>query len=193
MTIPYYMVIMLDADRNPLTNYLLSSWDILVGPYQLMEWHKRHLQGSPTKWEVHLWEVQLQGGPLLVMKWKKNNPYKWPKIYGFQLGLFWEKKLHLHSGKLTWQWKSTFSTREYIYTWWNFRCYASLPECITIVGSPPCGFSLCVLAGEIVGCLAWSDIIAVPPSLPVVPPEVSCFRSVLGVQIPPHRVFGSQG
>ena len=91
MTIPYYMEIMLDADRNPLTNYLLSSWDILVGPYQLMEWHKRHLQGSPTKWEVHLWEVQLQGGPLLVMKWNEITPISGRKYMGFNWDYF-EKK-----------------------------------------------------------------------------------------------------
>ena len=31
------------------------------------------------------------------------------------------------------------------------------------------------------------------PSLPVIPPEVRCFRYVFGVQIPPHQVFGSLG
>ena len=35
------------------------------------------------------------------------------------------------------------------------------------------------------------------PRLPVIPPEVRCFRMfgwyVLGVQIPPHKVFGSIG
>ena len=38
-------------------------------------------------------------------------------------------KIKLLSGKLTWQWKSTFPNRKYIYKWW-IHCYVSLPECI---------------------------------------------------------------
>ena len=34
----------------------------------------------------------------------------------------------LPSSKLTWQWKSTFSNREYIFKWWIFHCYVSLLE-----------------------------------------------------------------
>ena len=32
------------------------------------------------------------------------------------------------SSKLTWQWKFTFSNRKYIFKWWIFRYYVSLPE-----------------------------------------------------------------
>ena len=34
----------------------------------------------------------------------------------------------LPSSKLTWQWKFTFSNRKYIFKWWIFHCYVSLPE-----------------------------------------------------------------
>ena len=34
----------------------------------------------------------------------------------------------LPSGKLTWQWKTTIFNRRYIFTWWIFHCYVSLPE-----------------------------------------------------------------
>ena len=34
----------------------------------------------------------------------------------------------LPSGKLTWQWKSTFSNRKYIFKWWIFHCYVSFLE-----------------------------------------------------------------
>ena len=32
------------------------------------------------------------------------------------------------SSKLTWQWKFTFSNRKYIFKWWMFHCYVSLPD-----------------------------------------------------------------
>ena len=35
----------------------------------------------------------------------------------------------LPSSKLTWQWKPDILNRRYIYTWWIFHCYLSLPEC----------------------------------------------------------------
>ena len=34
----------------------------------------------------------------------------------------------LPSGKLTWQWKFTFANRKYIFKWWIFHCYVSLPK-----------------------------------------------------------------
>ena len=34
----------------------------------------------------------------------------------------------LPSGKLAWQWKSTFSNRKYIFKWWIFHCYVSFLE-----------------------------------------------------------------
>ena len=39
-----------------------------------------------------------------------------------------ESTFNLPSGKLTWQWKSTFSNRKYIFKWWIFHCYVSLLE-----------------------------------------------------------------
>ena len=32
----------------------------------------------------------------------------------------------LPSGKLTWQWKCSFSDRKYVFKWWIFHCYVSL-------------------------------------------------------------------
>ena len=32
------------------------------------------------------------------------------------------------SSKLTWQWNFPFSNRKYIFKWWIFHCYVSLPE-----------------------------------------------------------------
>ncbi len=37
------------------------------------------------------------------------------------------------SSKLTWQWKSTFSNRKYIFKWWMFHCYVSLLEGMLIL------------------------------------------------------------
>ncbi len=34
---------------------------------------------------------------------------------------------NIPSSKLTLQWKSTFSNRKYIFKWWIFNCYVSLP------------------------------------------------------------------
>ena len=36
---------------------------------------------------------------------------------------------NLPSSKLTWQWKFTFSNRKYIFKWWVFHWYVSLPDC----------------------------------------------------------------
>ena len=45
-------------------------------------------------------------------------------------------RLHIPSSKLTWQWKSTFSNREYIFKWWIFHCYVSLLEGICLQIDP---------------------------------------------------------
>ena len=39
---------------------------------------------------------------------------------------------NLPSSKVTWQWKSTLSNREYIFKWWIFNCYVCLPEGILV-------------------------------------------------------------
>ena len=44
---------------------------------------------------------------------------------------FWKfssMKRCVPSSKLTWQWKFTFSNRKYIFKWWIFHSYVSLPE-----------------------------------------------------------------
>ena len=38
------------------------------------------------------------------------------------------RETHLPSSKLTWQWKFTGSNRKYIFKWWIFHSYVSLPE-----------------------------------------------------------------
>ena len=40
--------------------------------------------------------------------------------------------IYIPSSKLTWQWKFTFSNRKYIFKWWIFHSYVSLPEGIYI-------------------------------------------------------------
>ena len=35
-------------------------------------------------------------------------------------------RVNIPSSKLAWQWKATFSNREYIFKWWIFHCYVSL-------------------------------------------------------------------
>ena len=48
-------------------------------------------------------------------------------------------KFNLPSSKLTWQWKFTFSNRKYIFKWWIFHSYVSLPEgtiCETNIFAP---------------------------------------------------------
>ena len=36
----------------------------------------------------------------------------------------------LSSGKLTWQWKSTFPNRKYIYKWWIYHSCVRAPQCV---------------------------------------------------------------
>ena len=43
----------------------------------------------------------------------------------------------LPSGKLTWQRKTTIFNRRYIFKWWIFDCYVSLPECTCRKGPMP--------------------------------------------------------
>ena len=51
------------------------------------------------------------------------------QVWWIWSGVFWKSDLYkIPSSKLTWQWKSTFSNREYIFKWWMFHCYVSLLE-----------------------------------------------------------------
>ena len=51
------------------------------------------------------------------------------EVWWIWSGVLWKSNLYkIPSSKLTWQWKSTFSNREYIFKWWIFHCYVSLLE-----------------------------------------------------------------
>jgi len=56
-----------------------------------------------------------------VDHWKLKDTF----LEGWEI---WNLNGQVPSSKLTWQWKSTFSNREYIFKWWIFHCYVSLLE-----------------------------------------------------------------
>ena len=99
----YFSVDML-VSRSVSVRKIASLWDVARG-----------FLGSKASWKRSkgCWEdtqehqmLYLPGTPI------QTTSFKWM----------------LPSGKLTWQWKSTFSNREYIFKWWIFHCYVSLLE-----------------------------------------------------------------
>ena len=102
----------------------------------LSKMEKQDLQPDWTNSLGFYWVFEIQCVSLVVkvtnhqFYTKNTSGNRGSKCALQRIQLFWSvwTEINIPSGKLSWQWKSSFPYRKYIYKWWIFHCYVSLPD-----------------------------------------------------------------